>query len=128
MKVWLDDTRPAPRGWRRTRWPEEVVELLKTGKVAELSLDHDLGSTCERRDGYVVLEWIEEQVALHGFTPPWPIAVHSANTSAALRMEACVRSIYRFWQENWMREAEKHSVHPRTAKSGNRKRSTRHER
>ena len=24
-------------------WPDEAIELLKTGKVSELSLDHDLG-------------------------------------------------------------------------------------
>ncbi len=43
MKVYLDDERIAPDGWRQVRWPEEVIELLETGEVTELSLDHDLG-------------------------------------------------------------------------------------
>ena len=43
MKVYLDDERAAPAGWVDVRWPEEVIELLKTGNVTELSLDHDLG-------------------------------------------------------------------------------------
>src|SRR5512132_2943655 len=43
MKVWLDDERSAPAGWVRVRTPEETIELLRSGAVEELSLDHDLG-------------------------------------------------------------------------------------
>jgi hypothetical protein len=43
MKVFLDDGRPTPAGWMRAYWPDEVIALLKTGRVEELSLDHDLG-------------------------------------------------------------------------------------
>lgn len=43
MKVYLDDERAAPDGWTRVYWPEEAIELLKTGAVHEISLDHDLG-------------------------------------------------------------------------------------
>ena len=32
-----------PDGWHRVYWPDEAIELLKTGKVTEISLDHDLG-------------------------------------------------------------------------------------
>jgi hypothetical protein len=55
--VWLDDVRPAPRGWRRARTPDEAINLLRTGRVTELSLDHDLGLITEGREatGYDVL-------------------------------------------------------------------------
>ncbi len=91
MKVYLDDERTTPDGWVRTWWPDEVIALLKTGQVSELSLDHDLGDD-ERGTGYDVILWIEEAVALHGFVPP-RIHVHSANSSAALKMQAGVRAI-----------------------------------
>lgn len=93
MKVFLDDERTTPEGWVRTFWPEEVIALLKTRQVSELSLDHDLGDD-EHGTGYTVLLWLEEQVAVHGMAPP-RIHVHSANSSARLKMEAAIATIYR---------------------------------
>lgn len=93
MKVFLDDVRVTPEGWVRTFWPEEVIALLKTGEVTELSLDHDLGDD-EHGTGYTVLLWLEEQVAVHGMTPP-AIRVHSANSAARLKMEAAIVAINR---------------------------------
>ena len=43
MKVYLDDVRDAPPGWVRAHMPEEVIALLRSSSVTELSLDHDLG-------------------------------------------------------------------------------------
>lgn len=75
------------------RWPDEAIALLETGEVAVISLDHDLGDD-ERGTGYDVLLWIEEAVALRGFDPP-EMRVHSANSSARLKMEAAIASIHR---------------------------------
>jgi len=91
MKVYLDDERPAPLGWVRAFWPNEVIALLKTGSVQELSLDHDLGDDA-RGTGYDVVLWIEEAVMLRGFQPP-EIYVHSANSSARQKMLAGVAAI-----------------------------------
>ncbi len=93
MKVFLDDERSTPPGWIRAYWPSEVIELLRTGQVTDLSLDHDLGDD-QRGTGYDVVVWIEEEVALNGFHPP-RIKVHSANSSARAKMEAGIRSIER---------------------------------
>lgn len=38
MRVFLDDEREAPTGLIHVYWPDEVVELLKIGKVIEVSL------------------------------------------------------------------------------------------
>lgn len=84
MKVYLDDERQTPEGWVRVFWPEEAIELLKTGNVTEISLDHDLGDD-EHGTGYDVVLWIEEEVFLNGFKPPI-IKVHSANSSAKMKM------------------------------------------
>lgn len=93
MKVYLDDERPTPVGWVGVRWPEEAIALLKTGRVVELSLDHDLGDD-DRGTGYDVILWIEEAVVTAGFTPPL-ISVHSANASARQKMLAGIASIRR---------------------------------
>ncbi len=48
----------------------------------------------ERGTGYDVLLWIEEAVALHDFKPP-KMRVHSANSSARLKMEQAIATITR---------------------------------
>ncbi|TWT66706.1 cyclic-phosphate processing receiver domain-containing protein [Allorhodopirellula solitaria] len=91
MKIYLDDERTTPDGYTRVYWPAEAIELLTTGAVTEISLDHDLGGD-NRGTGYDVVLWIEEQVALHGFVPP-AMKVHSANVSARTKMESGIRAI-----------------------------------
>ena len=103
MKLYLDDERPAPPGWRLVRWPDEVIALLESGEVTHLSLDHDLGDD-ERGTGYDVVLWIEEAVALRRFAPPL-LTVHSANSSARQKMEAGIRAIGRLVQVNADRSA-----------------------
>ncbi len=93
MKIYLDDERQAPEGWHQVRWPDEAIVLLKEGKVTEISLDHDLGDD-ERGTGYDVVLWIEEAVATCGFRPP-AMYVHSANSSARIKMEAGIAAIER---------------------------------
>ena len=91
MKFYLDDERATPEGWTRVYWPEEAIDLLKTGNVLEISLDHDLGDD-ERGTGYDVVLWIEEAVITKGFKPP-VMRVHSANSSARDKMELGIETI-----------------------------------
>ncbi|MGH1365625.1 MAG: cyclic-phosphate processing receiver domain-containing protein [Calditrichia bacterium] len=98
MKIYLDDERTPPPGWLLLRWPDEVIEKLKLGNVTHLSLDHDLGDD-ERGTGYDVVLWLEEAVATRGFVPPTTLKVHSANSSARLKMEAGLKSIRRLAAE-----------------------------
>lgn len=97
MKVYLDDERETPNGWVRVYWPSEAIEILKTNKVKEISLDHDLGND-DRGTGYDVVLWIEESVVTKGFKAPI-IKVHSANSSARAKMELGIKSIYRFMEK-----------------------------
>lgn len=93
MRVFLDDTRPAPLGWTLVRWPEEVIALLETGTVTHLSLDHDLGDD-EHGTGYDVCLWLEEAVLTRGFKAP-QVTVHSANVAGRARMEQAIKSMER---------------------------------
>jgi hypothetical protein len=93
MKVYLDDERTTPQGWHRVYWPDEAIALLESGEVTDISLDHDLGDD-ERGTGYDVVLWIEEATALRGFTPP-NMSVHSANSSARMKMESGIAAIAR---------------------------------
>lgn len=96
MKVYLDDVRDTPEGWTRTYTVEETINLLKTGEVTELSLDHDLGKDQEGKDladGYEVLNWLEEQVVVNKFVPPSEIYIHSANAAAWPKMKSAIEQI-----------------------------------
>jgi len=108
VKVYLDDERETPPGWRRVYWPDEAIALLKTGEVSEISLDHDLGDD-ERGTGYDVVTWIEEAVVLHGFKPPI-MHVHSANSSARIKMQAGIDAIERRAGETAV--TDDHDPHP----------------
>ena len=93
MKVFLDDERDTPIGWVRVYWPNEAIALIDAGGVDEISLDHDLGDD-ERGTGYDVVLWIEEAVATRGFVPP-KVRVHSANSSARVKMDLGISNIER---------------------------------
>lgn len=94
MKVYLDDKRETPEGWVRCYWPQEVIDLLKTGNVTEISLDHDLGDKVSyaERTGYDVLVWIQEQVVCNKFVPPI-MKVHSDNGPAIQSMNLIIKRI-----------------------------------
>lgn len=93
LRVFLDDERKTPEGWVRVYWPEEAIDLLKSGNVVELSLDHDLGDDAHGT-GYDVVAWVEEAVATSDFEPP-QMHVHSANPAARERMLKGIAAIER---------------------------------
>jgi hypothetical protein len=98
LRLWLDDVREAPQGWIHVRTPDEAIDLLRTGEVEEISLDHDLGlATPEaERTGYDVLLWLEEKLATSAWQFEVPeIRVHSANPVGRRRMEQAIASIQR---------------------------------
>lgn len=94
IKLYLDDERKPPKGWILVKTPKEMINLLKTKEISEISLDHDLGDDDGIGTGYDVLLWIEEQVVTKGFKPP-EINIHTANSSARLKMTKAKQSIYK---------------------------------
>jgi hypothetical protein len=127
MKLWVDDERPAPQGWRGVRSVAEAKVYLEQGLVIDMSLDHDLGAcatcTAEGRhigqmtrpdntffrycphvpSGYDLCVWMEA-------TGRWPtssVRVHSANPEGARRMLAVIARARRAAPEaqSWWRRA-----------------------
>jgi hypothetical protein len=110
LRVWLDDSRPAPSGWLHLRSVGAVQALLEGKLVRELSLDHDLGwcADCIREGahlrntgqrhcphtptGYDLCVWMAER----NQWPPVPPAVHSGNLEGGARM---LGMIARHWGE-----------------------------
>ena len=74
------------------------MELLRSGDVTELSLDHDLGfgfPKDQERSGEDVITWLEQSLLAktwHGDLPS--IYVHSGNAVARVRMELAIESLH----------------------------------
>jgi hypothetical protein len=114
MKLFLDDNRPVPEGWRPARTAEAAKVYLMGHKVDNMSLDFDLdapecqncnfncglreggcrlGCQCHKQgaeNGMDLLHWMRD-------TGNWPRnrpTIHSANLDGALRMKAFVLRHY----------------------------------
>jgi hypothetical protein len=92
MKVYLDSERTPPKGWVHVKTPRETIDLLETGNVSVLSLDHDLGGDDTIGTGYDVLNWLKHKAVFGGLTPP-VIHIHTANPAARKRMKRSVEWI-----------------------------------
>jgi hypothetical protein len=98
LRVWLDDDlidRSAPEGWVHVTTAQQAIALLDSGRVLELSLDHDLGDDYRFGRGIDVVDWLAEQQEVHGRIL-WPrdgITIHSANAPGR---EAMVRTVERY--------------------------------
>lgn len=95
LRVWLDDDvldRAAPEGWLHCVTAREVCFLLLTGRVAELSLDHDLGDDIRFGKGSQVIDFLDEQHGVHGrsFWPRDGITLHTANSEGRAAMERAI--------------------------------------
>lgn len=95
MKAWLDDERPAPKGWERFTAARDLIEELSKRDLDEISLDHDLGDGRKVGTGYKVLVYIERELADGRMRRAPRIHIHTANPVARKRMEAARDSIER---------------------------------
>jgi hypothetical protein len=106
----LLDDRAAPEGWTHVRTAPAAIALLQTGRVVELSLDHDLGDDDAAGKGVEVVDHIAEQQIIAG-RDLWPrdgITIHSANPAGRDQM---ARTIERY-------AGELHRVHRTATASG----------
>jgi hypothetical protein len=104
MRIFFDDERETPPGWERVYRPDEAIAVLKTGRVTEISLDHDLGDDV-RGTGYDVSLWIEEAVVVDSFVLP-RICVHSVNSFRQKTLFSSVAS----WKLSHQRKFAAHSA------------------
>jgi hypothetical protein len=82
LRIWVDDDledRAPTDGWLQVATAWEAIALLATGRVIELSLDHDLAGDAANGRGVDVVDWLAER-ASEG-RPAWPhsITLHTAN-------------------------------------------------
>lgn len=99
MKIFLDDIRNTPDGWVRCYWPDEVLSLIDTYLVEEISLDHDLGDD-HHGTGYDVLLRMEEMSRLGQLKYLPKITIHSANPVGKQKMLIAIGKIKDFYEQN----------------------------
>jgi hypothetical protein len=95
LRVWLDDLledRAAPDGWIHVTTAGAAIALIETGRVVELSLDHDLGDDEVAGKGLHVVDRIAERQMIDG-RDLWPrdgITLHSANPAGVRQMAQAI--------------------------------------
>ncbi len=109
MRVWLDDERPMPEGYDvHVRTAPEAIDLIRSGRVELISLDHDLGPP-EAGTGYDVAKAIGE-MAYHGRIPEMSFRVHTANPVGRKNIVDCLQNAKRFWWERAQGASESQPV------------------
>ena len=91
MKIWLDDTRPAPKNYVHCHSVNEAIKTIIDNcfNIELLNLDHDLGDFYnDGGDGIKLLDWCIE----NNFFPN--VILHTANPVGRMNME---RTIQRYW-------------------------------
>lgn len=100
ISVWLDDIRPTPSGYTHTaRTAEEAIDLLKTGRVSIISLDHDLGDEKITGSGYDVAAFIEQE-AFFDRIPRLLWHIHSQNSVGVKNMTAALTAAEKSWERH----------------------------
>ena len=99
MRVWLDDEREMPVGEYdvHVKTAHEAIQLLMTGKVTLISLDHDLGTGYET--GQTVADYIERAV-YEGQIPLPKCRIHSQNPVGRDNMKRALAKAYEFTFKN----------------------------
>lgn len=96
MRLWLDDERPIPEGYtHHAKTAHEAIDLLKTGLVEMISLDHDLGPA-EAGTGYDVAKFIEE-AAIKGEMREISLRIHTQNPIGRVNIAKALQRAYRAW-------------------------------
>lgn len=97
LKVWLDDERSPPNdAWIHVKNYQDCIQLLKTNRVQEISLDHDLG---QNLSGYDVAKFIELQAA-NNVKPPNKIHCHSQNPVGKQYILNTINHAYAIYYQN----------------------------
>ncbi|NJN06081.1 MAG: hypothetical protein HC814_06565 [Rhodobacteraceae bacterium] len=109
MNVWLDDLRPMPEGYDKHVYSaKDAIDLINSGVVKMISLDHDLGDQNLYGSGYEVASAIETGAYLAKIRRiRWQI--HTRNTVGAKNMKAALENADRHWSkwEHLYEEARK---------------------
>ena len=101
MKLWLDDVRPAPEGYKWIQRVNSAIDYIETmetlyrhgdikEKIELLDLDHDAGEyACCGGDYIKILDWMESTGR------NYPIRIHSQNVVGVQNMRRIIQ------RNNW---------------------------
>lgn len=96
MKLWLDDTRMAPKGWVQARSVDEAIGLISMVHPAmweDASLDNDLGEYADQGgDGYKLVQWMIE-------VDRWPRNKPTVHSMNPVRSQTMRQDIERYWHD-----------------------------
>lgn len=99
MKIWLDDKRIMPEGFDlHVISAFYAIDMIKTGKVTKIGLDHDLGDETIFGNGHMVSDFIEEQ-AYFGKIPRIEWSIQSSNGPEIARMSIALRRADVYWSK-----------------------------
>ncbi len=91
MKLFVDDVRPAPKGWTLAKDYWQAISMLEDnwGELEELSLDHDISSfdPLDQKEytGQDIVNWMERK-CFGEEIPRFSVTIHSQNQAGAERM------------------------------------------
>lgn len=96
MKLWIDDVRTAPMGYKWVHSVEEAKWVIehydRVAKIELIDIDHDAGAYVRFGGDYVrLLDWLE----MTGRN--FPIRIHSANAVGVDNMRRIIR--HNGWKE-----------------------------
>lgn len=89
MRLYVDDLRRCPEGWKLARTITDAVTHLFNGRVNEISLDHDI---CFIRDGDIRMHKESFMPVCHvlcllpSSLRPTKVRIHTANVDAGWKM------------------------------------------
>lgn len=94
IKLWLDDIRPAPKGWFHCTSVNQTKRFIRYAEKRDweiiLDIDHDLGDyAIDGGDGIELVKWMA------GTERFYPIEFHTMNPVGLQNMKAIVN---RYWK------------------------------
>jgi hypothetical protein len=98
MKLWIDDVRPAPEGYKHCKTVDETkihcCQYLRPNKelvIEEISLDHDSGDYFYFGGDYIeILNWLEKKSICDGWNILIKFHLHSQNPVGVANMRAII--------------------------------------
>lgn len=90
MKLWVDDVRPAPKGYVWCLSVGQAKQVIRSWELTHteieiLDLDHDAGNYAFDGGDYIkLLDWLEET------NRNYPIRIHSMNPVGVSNMRAII--------------------------------------
>lgn len=93
MKLWIDDVRPAPEGYRWVKSvnaAKEAIEVFeafsKLSPIELIDIDHDSGDYAKDGGDYIrLLDWLEQTGR------NYPIRIHSMNPVGVANMRRIIQ-------------------------------------